>query len=138
VIDVITTEYQFMQYHSTDKPKQQTISHAGDNYDSSVNNDVYGMTKIVAIVGYITLIGWLVAIVLHDKHKSSFTTFHLRQSLGLIITGALLALVPLIGWLMNVAVFLAWLYAIYHAVQGKEKKVLALGDFYQKHLDFIK
>ncbi|NQY88675.1 MAG: hypothetical protein HRT51_13185 [Colwellia sp.] len=103
-----------------------------------MNNDVYGTTKIVAIVGYVTLIGWLVAIVLHDKHKSSFTTFHLRQSLGLIITGALLALVPLIGWLMNVAVFLAWLYAIYHAVQGRQEKVPALGDFYQKHLDFIK
>lgn len=128
-----------MKYHSTDKPKQQKTSHAGDNNnDPSMNNDVYGTTKIVAIVGYVTLIGWLVAIVLHDKHKSSFTTFHLRQSLGLIITGALLALVPLIGWLMNVAVFLAWLYAIYHAVQGRQEKVPALGDFYQKHLDFIK
>jgi uncharacterized membrane protein len=107
-------------------------------YDASIDNVVYGMDKIVAIVGYITLLGWLVAIVLHDKHKSIFTTFHLRQSLGLIITGALLALIPLIGWLINVIVCLAWLYAIYHAIQGRMKKVPALGDFYQKHLDFIK
>ncbi|WP_210725598.1 DUF4870 domain-containing protein [Candidatus Colwellia aromaticivorans] len=127
-----------MQYHSTDKPKQQTISHASDNYDSSINDDVYGIAKTVAIIGYITLLGWLVAIVLHDKHKSDFATFHLRQSLGLIITGALLALVPLIGWLLNVAVFLTWLYAIYHAVQGQKVKVPVLGDCYQEHLDFIK
>jgi uncharacterized membrane protein len=103
-----------------------------------MNNDVYGKNKVVAIVSYITLLGWLMAIVLYDKHRSAFTTFHLRQSLGLIITGALLALVPLIGWLMNVIVLLAWLYAIYHAIQGRMEKVPALGDFYQKHLDFIK
>jgi len=103
-----------------------------------MNNDVYSKNKVVAIVSYITLLGWLVAIVLYDKHRSAFTTFHLRQSLGLIITGALLALVPLIGWLMNVIVLLAWLYAIYHAIQGRMEKVPALGDFYQKHLDFIK
>ncbi|MFT5852453.1 MAG: putative membrane protein [Colwellia sp.] len=103
-----------------------------------MSNIAYGTNKIVAIVSYITLLGWLVAIVLHDKHKSAFTTFHLRQSLGLIITGALLALVPLIGWLMNVIVFFAWLYAIYHAIQGRMEKVPTLGDFYQKHLDFIK
>jgi uncharacterized membrane protein len=103
-----------------------------------MKNDVYGMEKIVAIVSYITLLGWLVAIVLHDKHRSIFTTFHLRQSLGLIITGALLALVPLIGWLMNLIVFLAWVFALYHAIQGRMEKVPALGDFYQKHLDFIK
>jgi uncharacterized membrane protein len=103
-----------------------------------MNNNVHGTNKIVAIVSYITLLGWLVAIVLYDKHKSAFTTFHLRQSLGLIITGALLALVPLIGWLINLIVFLAWLYAIYHAIQGRMEKVPALGEFYQKHLDFIK
>jgi len=131
-------EYQFMEYHSTDKPKLQTISKPSDYNESSMNKDSYGADKIVAVLGYITLLGWLVAIVLHDKHKSSFTTFHLRQSLGLIITGALLALVPLIGWLMNIAVFLVWLYAIYHAIQGRQEKVPVLGDCYQEHLDFIK
>lgn len=127
-----------MQYHSTDKPKQQTISKSTDYYESSMNHDSHGTDKIVAILGYVTLVGWLVAIVLYGKHTSSFTTFHLRQSLGLIITGALLALVPLIGWLMNIAVLLVWLYAIYHAIQGRQEKVPVLGDFYQEHLDFIK
>ncbi|MBL4900719.1 MAG: hypothetical protein JKX76_14000 [Colwellia sp.] len=105
---------------------------------NSTTDDEYSSSKTVAIIGYVTLVGWLAAIMLYGKHKSSFTTFHLRQSLGLIITGALLALVPLIGWLMNVAVFLVWLYAIYHAIQGRKVKVPVLGDYYQEHLDFIK
>lgn len=126
-----------MQYHSTDKSEQQAISQTNEDFDSSIN-DEYGMTKAIAILGYITLLGWLIAIVLHDKHKSSFTIFHLRQSLGLILTGAILALVPLIGWLLNVVVFLVWVYAIFHAIQGRQEKVPALGDIYQTHLDFIK
>lgn len=127
-----------MKYHSTDKPKQQGISKATDYYESSINKDVCVTNKMVAILGYVTLLGWLIAILLHDKHKSSFTTFHLRQSLGLIITGGLLALIPLVGWLLNIAVFLVWIYALYYAVQGLQEKAPFLGDFYQEHLDFIK
>lgn len=126
-----------MQSPSTDKPKQQALSQTHD-HQQSLMGDAYQSTKTIAIIGYVTLLGWLVAIMLHGKRKSSFTTFHLRQSLGLIITGALLALVPLIGWLMNVAVFFVWLYAVYHAIQGRKVKVPVLGDCYQEHLDFIK
>jgi len=126
-----------MQSPSTDKPKQQALSQTHD-HQQSLMGDAYQSTKTIAIISYFTLLGWLVAIMLHGKRKSSFTTFHLRQSLGLIITGALLALVPLIGWLMNVAVFFVWLYAVYHAIQGRKVKVPVLGDCYQEHLDFIK
>ena len=80
-------------------------------------SDAYHSTKAIAIIGYVTFIGWLVAIMLYGKRKSSFTTFHFRQSLGPIITGAL---VTLIGWLISVAVFYVWLYSVYHATQGKK------------------
>ena len=127
-----------MQYHSTNKSKQEAIPQVTDYYNEPIDSDVCDSDKMVAILGYVTLLGWLIAILLHDKHKSNFTTFHLRQSLGLIITGGLLALIPLIGWLMNIAVFLVWLYVIYHATQGRQEKVPVLGDCYQDHLDFIK
>jgi len=127
-----------MQYQSMEKSKQHTASHASIYFDESSIIEISTMTKVVAILSYITLIGWLAAIVLHGGHKSNFASFHLRQSLGLIVTGALLALIPLIGWLLNIAICLAWLYALYHVVQGHKQKVPLLGDFYQDHLDFIK
>jgi len=126
-----------MQYQSTEKSKQQVTSNT-NNYYATANVDVSTMAKAFAILSYITLIGWLAAIVLHGNHKSNFISFHLRQSLGLIITGALLALIPLIGWLLNVVVLLVWVYAVYHVVQGHKTSVPILGDFYQEHLDFIK
>jgi len=127
-----------MHYHSTEKPNHQTGSNSSNCYEDSGKNKVWGADKVVGILSYATLLGWLVAILLQDKQKSAFTTFHLRQSLGLIITGALLVLLPLVGWLINIAVFIGWLYAIYFAIQGRMKKVPVLGNIYQKHLNFIK
>ncbi len=124
------------------KPKQHVRSHTQDYYENTAKPEYdpehYNMAKVFSIVSYLTLIGWLVAMALYGKHKSDFASFHLRQSLGLIITGALLAFIPLIGWLMNIGVCLAWLFALYHAAQGNQQKVPLLGDFYQEHLDFIK
>ena len=127
-----------MPYQSMEKSKRKSTSTTNIDNDSSFKTEISSMAKTVAVLSYVTLIGWLVAIFLHGGHKSEFARFHLRQSLGLIITGALLALIPLIGWLLNVAVLLAWLYALYHVVQGHKKKVPLLGDFYQQQLDFIK
>lgn len=127
-----------MQYQSMEKPEQHASSQAQNYYENSTEHEHYNMSKVVSVLSYLTLIGWLIAIALYGKHKSYSTSFHLRQSLGLIITGALLAFIPLIGWLMNIAVCVAWAFSLYHAAQGNQQKVPFLGDFYQKHLDFIK
>jgi uncharacterized membrane protein len=128
-----------MQYQSMEKSKQRVTSNTNHYYDyNSSDSEISTMAKTFSILSYITILGWFAAIVLHGSHKSSFTSFHLRQSLGLIITGALLALIPLIGWVLNVVVLLLWLHAVYHVVQGHKVKVPILGDFYQAHLDFIK
>ena len=37
----------------------------------------------VAILSYITIIGFIVAIILHGNKKTSLGSFHLRQALGL-------------------------------------------------------
>jgi uncharacterized membrane protein len=97
----------------------------------------FKMATLVAVISYFTLIGWIIALVIYDKHQSSLASFHLRQSLGLIITGAMLSLIPLVGWVLNIGVFLGWVMGLYSAIQGQEYKVPLLGDFYQEHLDFI-
>ncbi|TYK64554.1 DUF4870 domain-containing protein [Colwellia echini] len=92
---------------------------------------------LVAVTSYFTLVGWIIAMLANDKYKSDLARFHLRQSIGLIITGAILSLIPLIGWLLNIAIIIAWVTGLYYAIQGQEHKVPLVGDFYQKHLDFI-
>ena len=92
---------------------------------------------IISVLCYITLIGWLIALILNGNEKSPQTRFHLRQSLGLIITAALLSFVPLIGWTLNFIVIILWLIALIKTCQGEQYCVPLLGNFYQKHLDFI-
>ena len=118
------------------------MPHMPSDYDNVFEKKLtlvqrYRMATLVAVISYFTLIGWVVAMVIYDKHQSSLASFHLRQSLGLIITGSILLLIPLIGWILNLAVVLAWIFGLYAAVQGQESKVPLLGDFYQRHLDFI-
>ncbi len=119
------------------------MPHGPSDYDNVFERKLtlaerYRMATLVAVISYFTLIGWVVAMVIYDKHQSSLASFHLRQSLGLIITGALLSLIPLVGWLLNFAVILAWAAGLYFAIQGQEYKVPVLGRVYQEHLDFIK
>lgn len=98
----------------------------------------YDMEKVVSVISYFTVIGWLVALVIHGKNRSAFTRFHLRQSLGLVITSAVLSFIPLIGWLLTVLLAVAWLVALVNACAGRQYLVPLIGDFYQEHLDFIR
>jgi uncharacterized membrane protein len=119
------------------------MPHIPSDYDNIYERKLslaeqYKMATLVSVISYFTLIGWVVAMVIYDKHQSSLASFHLRQSLGLIITGAILLLIPLVGWILNIAVIVAWVYGLFAAIQSKEHKVPLLGRFYQVHLDFIK
>ena len=98
----------------------------------------YDMVKVVSVLSYLTIVGWLVALVLYGDHKSSFARFHLRQSLGLVLTGAILAFIPLIGWVLSFGIVLGWCLGLFHAINGQRRSLPLVGDFYQTHLDFIK
>src|ERR1039458_6961249 len=71
-----------------------------------------GEDKTVAIVAYLTLIGFIVAIIIHSSKKTKLGAFHLRQMLGFILTAIVfafcqivLAFIPIIGWL---AILVIW------------------------------
>jgi uncharacterized membrane protein len=99
--------------------------------------------RTVAILSYITLIGFIIAIVLHSSKKTQLGAFHLRQVLGLFVTGFIFGLcaivlvfIPIIGWL---AIFAGWvtlvtfvIMGLIAAVGGKQKPVPLLGKHYQK------
>jgi len=97
----------------------------------------YDMAKIVSILSYMTIIGWLIALVIYGKNNSALAKFHLQQSLGLIVTGAIFSLLPLIGWLMNIGIIFLWGYGLIHAFNGKRYHMPLLGDFFVKRMDFI-
>lgn len=93
--------------------------------------------KLFCVISYLTIVGWLIALIYYGRHKGSCTRFHLKQSIGLIITCSIFAFIPLIGWVLNVFLVVCWLIAIVHLFAGRNFLVPIVGNFYQEHFDFI-
>jgi len=102
--------------------------------------------RTVAVLTYITIIGFIIAIILHSNKKTALGAFHLRQGLGLIVTGMVLwvagmiiAVIPLVNLLslilwpvIGLGLFVLWLCGLIAAAQGQQKPMPVLGEHYQK------
>jgi uncharacterized membrane protein len=102
-----------------------------------------GEDKVVAIVAYLTLIGFLVAIVIHMNKKTKLGAFHLRQMLGYFLTTIaaviaqfILIFIPIIGWvcipIMWLSLLVLWILGLVSAIQGEMKPMPVVGALYQK------
>jgi uncharacterized membrane protein len=87
--------------------------------------------KTVAIVGYITLIGFIAAIIMNSNKKTQLGAFHLRQMLGLVLT-SLLGIIPFLGIVVILFLFVLWIMGILAAIKGEMKPTPVLGPLYQK------
>jgi len=99
--------------------------------------------RTVAVLTYITIIGFIVALIIHSNKKTSLGSFHLRQGLGLLVTaivlavgGVILAMIPILGWIALLAAwvcfFIMWLLGLINAATGQQKPSPILGAQYQK------
>jgi uncharacterized membrane protein len=102
--------------------------------------------KTVAIVSYLTFVGFIVAIVIHNGKKTRLGAFHLRQMLGYFLTGIvvypcglILAFIPIIGclaWpclvLFGLAMLVLWILGLIAAVNGQMNPMPIVGPLYQK------
>lgn len=99
--------------------------------------------RTVAILTYLTIIGFIIAIVIHSSKKTALGSFHLRQGLGLIVSGialgvcgVVLMFIPILGWLAVLAAwllfFVMWLMGLIAAASGQQKPAPVLGAQYQK------
>lgn len=99
--------------------------------------------KTTGIVSYLTWVGLLIAF-LTRKEKTEYTSFHLRQSLGItvfsfaigiivyILSAVLGNLGGMMGWALYVLVIIMWVIGFIGAVQGEKKLVPVLGDKFQE------
>jgi len=94
--------------------------------------------KTTGIIAYLSLIGWIIALVMNNNDKSEFASFHIRQMLGIMIVGVALSIVAsilgigVLWWVIRVAMLVLWLLGFIGAVQGERKVVPVLGDQFQQ------
>ncbi|WP_371189433.1 DUF4870 domain-containing protein [Thalassotalea maritima] len=89
-------------------------------------------SRTISLISYLTIFGWVVALVLHGNNPSRLAAFHLRQSLGVLLTWVVLSFIPVIGWLLALPVLYLWACGIYYAFTEQKHVVPVLGDFYQQ------
>lgn len=108
--------------------------------------------KTVAIVSYLSIIGWIIALVLHNNNKTSLGAYHLRQTITLYIIAialgiaeSFLVFIPFIGWLIGIAfiflfigIFVLWIIGFIAAINGQEKSMPVIGSKSQKWFSGIK
>jgi uncharacterized membrane protein len=80
-------------------------------------------TKTTSILAYITIVGWLIAFLAGDKEGAKF---HLNQGLVLFLFG-LLGVVPVLGQIWAIFVFVCLIIGLIGAINGEEKEVPLLG-----------
>lgn len=89
-------------------------------------------SQLVAILSYITIVGWVVALVLHLNNKTSLGGYHVRQTLLLYIIGVVLSFIPILNIFLWVVLFVFWIFGLVYAVQKQEKPMPLIGDLAQK------
>jgi uncharacterized membrane protein len=103
--------------------------------------------RTVAILAYITLIGFIIAIVIHSSKKTALGAYHLRQCLGLFVAAVafgfavmVLAIIPVFGALIGflslpvggIAFLALWIMGLIAAANGQQKPMPVVGDYFQK------
>jgi len=108
----------------------------------------------VAILAYLTPlffgVGIVIAIIMHGNKKTALGAYHLRQSLGLLLTSIVLwvpwmivsfilamipfiqLLVPLLWMGLGVGITILWIMGLIAAVNGQQKPLPVLGVHYAK------
>lgn len=108
-------------------------------YQSENNSDIE-KGKTIAIISYITIIGWLIALIMYQQNKSKFAAHHLRQALGLFSAAFVLGLaVSILGFIIpltfalqpivSVATIVFIIMGIVNASNGKEITLPFIGDY---------
>ncbi|MBS1524689.1 MAG: hypothetical protein JST19_03505 [Bacteroidetes bacterium] len=105
--------------------------------------------KNVAIVSYLSIIGWLIAyFAMHNDKKTELGSYHLRQTLlfyifsfgvyivwSVIVTALIFSLslglasiALLLNWIIYIGLFVLWIIGFIAAINGEKKPIPLIGD----------
>ncbi len=102
--------------------------------ENSLEND----GKSIGIIAYITLIGWIIAVVMNSSKKNEYASFHIRQMLGLILLSIVISILTmninlgLFGTILSVLLLVLWVIGFVGAIQGERKLVPIIGENFQE------
>ena len=103
-----------------------------------MTKDTSSNSKLAALISYMWLIGIVIAYYMNNDKKDPFTSFHIRQSLGLWLTYMICGYIVgyFDSWLLTLPFWVffgaLFIYSFATAATGKAYPVPLVGNFYQK------
>lgn len=99
--------------------------------------------KTVAIVCYLTILGFIIAVIMHTNKKTYIGAYHLRQALGLLsstmivwLATRIVAWIPILGGIVTIAIYLATtlfiIIGVLNAISGKNKPLPFIGQISER------
>ena len=94
--------------------------------------------KSIAIISYLTIIGWVIALIMHNNNKTELGAFHIRQMLGLILLGLALSVlnmlldIYILGIIIQLGMIVLWVLGLLSAIQAEKKPIPLIGDKFQE------
>lgn len=85
--------------------------------------------KLMAAISYIFIVSLIVLLV---KKDSPFAQFHAKQGFVLFIVSLICGFVPVLGWLLNIVIFVMAIVGIVSAAQGKWYKMPLVSSLAEK------
>lgn len=140
------------------KNGENTATDNGNTSSNTISNQpmTSDEDKTVAILAYITLIGFIIAIVQHSSNKTKLGAYHLRQAVGFMITGIAMSIIlvlialPMLSMRTSVADYAMFIYllsfviwigllvcliiSIINAASGRLKPAPIFGRLFEKWL----
>lgn len=94
--------------------------------------------KTIAIIAYMTIIGWIIALIMNNDKKDPFASYHIRQMLGICCVAfgiGVISLIPFLGWIIYavgmILVLVLWISGLLSALNNKQKPVPLFGEKFQ-------
>ena len=85
----------------------------------ATKNDVEE-NKVMAALSYIWILSVLFLLL---KKESPFVQFHAKQGVVIFAASVIAGFIPIIGWLLNIALLVVAIMGIVNAYQGKSTKL---------------
>lgn len=94
--------------------------------------------KVAAILAYITIIGLLIAYIMNSCKKNEFASFHIRQGLGIGLTGFAFSLlfriveISFLPSIISLLILVLVIIGLIGAIQGERKVLPVIGPYFQE------
>ena len=105
---------------------QQKAAQLNNTADTTAEFDPQDIAdnKLMAILAYV----WILFLVpLFAAPQSKFARYHANQGLLLFIVSIICGIIPILGWLLEIATFILMIIGILNAANGKAKELPIIG-----------